>query len=125
MRNCPVIARRVNVMYFANGRLYGERMKQYPYEGLVVTVGTAAIIIPLGMWLNYGAKHWSFLTLAIVCITGLAICLLIGHLVDKRDAVRLKKESQQSPWPVLDLPPSDFQSSSLHETQEQPVKRDA
>lgn len=125
MRKAAAVAASRGVVYFAERRLYGERMNKYPYEGLVVTVGTAAIIIPLSMWLNYGAKHWSFLTLAIVCITGLAICLLIARQVDKRDADRQKRESQQSPWPVLDLPPSDFQSSSSNEKQGLPERRDA
>lgn len=96
----------------------GERMKKYPYEGLVVTVGTLAVIVPLALWLVHGSKTWSFPTFAVVCISIMAACLLIARIVDKRDADRLKRETEQSPWPVLDLPKSDYRSQSSPEKPE-------
>ncbi len=111
-------------MYFADGRLYGERMKQYPYEGLVVTVGTAAIIIPLGMWLKAKSNEWPLPVFALFGIAAISGLLLIARIVDKRDADRRKRENPQSPWPVLDLPPSEFRNSSSPEKRGSPERQD-
>ncbi len=70
-------------------------MNKYPYEGARRSGRDAAIIIPLGMWLRHGAEVWSFGTLAIVCISIFKVCLLIGLLVDKRDADRRRNSSNR------------------------------
>lgn len=84
---------------------------RYPYEGLVVAVGTAAIIIPLGMWMKAKSDEWPLLPFLLFCLICLGLLLLIGHLVDRRDAAR-RREVEQALGRVLDLPTSDYQSQS-------------
>lgn len=86
-------------------------MSRYPYEGLVVTVGTLAVLIPAAIGLKALAASWSlgwFLGFSAVAMAGL---LLLGRWLDIRDNAR-KKSDQRSLPPVLDLPRSDYRSQS-------------
>lgn len=99
-------------------------MKRYPYEGLVVTVGTAVIITPISMWLYYGKDHWSLPVLLLACLSVFLCFVPLAYLLDKQDAAQ-KKEAEQQLGPVLDLSASDFRDLSSHETQEPPDQRGA
>lgn len=94
-----------------------KTMNRYPYEGLFVTVVVVAVMIPLGVGLKALAASWPLAWFVGFAVVVIAALLLFGRWLDIRDAARMKS-AQQSALRVLDLPRSDYRSSSLPEKQE-------
>lgn len=83
-------------------------MKQYPYEGIVVFIGTAMVMIPLALGLKYlqhNSPIWFFVPL---CGLFTVSCLLIARRMDKQAADRERKAADRSRLLGLDLHPSEW-----------------
>lgn len=95
----------------------GQDLSRYPYEGLVVTVGTLAVIVPMAWWLKTKSQEWEMAPFLLLCGAIVGCCLLIARWWDKRDAAR-KREDEQSHWREVDLPSSEHCNPSSHGKQE-------
>ena len=95
----------------------GQDLGRYPYEGLVVTAGTLAVVVPLAWWLKGKSQTWDLLPFLLFCAIGCGLLLLVARWWDKRDADR-KREAEQSHWREVDLQPSQPRNQSSPETPE-------
>lgn len=118
MQKGPVVEP-VEIVYVGRGGL-GDLMNRYPYEGLVVTLGTAAVIIPFGMLLRYISTGMPAFSFFLICAAICAALLLIARHLDKRHN-GLRPRDAQSEQNVLDLQRSDLGNSASLGTQELPA----
>jgi hypothetical protein len=109
----------VEIVYVGRGGL-GDLMNRYPYEGLVVTVGTLAVIIPFGMLLRYMSTQMPALGFFGICAIICAVLFLIALRLDKRRSAP-PGAGERFGQPVLDLRPSDPGNSASPGKQELPA----